>query len=220
MEFKTRPDTTDAKVIDEVIKRNVYEHKKFGFFIRDCPIWLDLGGNIGTFTWLASSKGSKVFSFEPEPENFKFLVENTKDCERVQVFQEGVVAGSDGTLELYICKGDYNKYRHTIFKKRGRQSIQIKVRNFQKILEEFKPNGIKIDIEGAEIELLESVEKWPDHVTHIVFEYSFDIDPSIARFKGIIDSLSKQFQVHHRKVDWTLEKWMYFPQAILVYCKR
>jgi FkbM family methyltransferase len=220
MQFKTRPDTTDAKVIDEVIKRNVYEHKKFGFFIRDCPIWLDLGGNIGTFTWLASSKGSKVFSFEPEPENFELLVENTKDCKQVHVFQEGVVAGPDGTLDLYICKGDYNKYRHTIFKKRGRQSIQIKVRNFQKVLEEFRPSGIKIDIEGAEIELLESVEKWPDHVTHIVFEYSFDIDPSIARFKSIIDSLSKQFQVHHRKVDWTLEKWMYFPQAILVYCKR
>jgi hypothetical protein len=169
---------------------------------------------------LASSKGSKVFSFEPEPENFELLVENTKDCKQVQVFQEGVVAGPDGTLDLYICKGDYNKYRHTIFKKRGRQSIQIKVRNFQKVLEEFRPSGIKIDSEGAESELLESVEKWPDHVTHIVFEYSFDIDPSIARFKNIIDSLEKLFQVHHRKVDWTLEKWMYFPQAILVYCKR
>jgi hypothetical protein len=47
MEFRTRPDTTDAKVIDEVVKRNVYEHKKFGFLLSDCPTWLDLGANIG-----------------------------------------------------------------------------------------------------------------------------------------------------------------------------
>ena len=222
MNFTTRPGTTDQKVIDEVIKRNVYEHKKFGFFIKDCPIWLDLGANIGTFTCLASSKGSHVVSFEPESDNFKLLGENItlNDSKNTIVFQEGVVAGPDSTIDLYLCKGEYNKYRHTIFKKRGRQSIKINVRNFKKVLEEFKPNGIKIDIEGAEIELLESIENWPSYVTHIAFEYSFDIDPSIARFKKIVDHLATQFQVQHRKVDWTLEKWLYFPQAIIVYCKR
>jgi len=215
--MKTRPGTTDEKVVDEVLKRNVYEHKKFGFFIKDCPIWLDLGANIGTFTWLARSKGCQVFAFEPEPDNFQLLQENTSGA---NLYQEGVVAGPDATVDLYLCKGDYNKYRHTIFKKRGRTSIKIKVRNFKKVLEEFRPNGIKIDIEGAEIELLESVKTFPEYVTHLVFEYSFDIDPSIARFKNIIDQLSKQFHVHHRKVDWTLDKWTFFPQAIIVYCKK
>lgn len=220
--FNSRDGTTDVKVIDEVIKRNVYEHKKFGFLIKDAPIWLDLGGNIGTFTCLASSKGCSVFTFEPEPDNFRLLSENVEvnNSQNVVLYREGVVAGPDGTLDLYLCKGDYNKYRHTIFKKRGRQSIQIKVSNFKRVLESVKPNGVKIDIEGAEIELLESITEWPSHVTHIVFEYSFDIDPSIARFKSIVDSLATQFSVHHRKVDWTLEKWMFFPQAILVYCLR
>ena len=222
LKFITRPDTTDQKVIDEVITRHVYEHKKFGFKIDDCPLWLDLGANIGTFSCLASSKGCKVVAFEPEPDNFRLLNENIKEnsLQGVTVFQEGVVAGPDGTLDLYLCKGDYNKYRHTIFKKRGRDSIQIKVRNFRSVLEEFRPNGVKIDIEGAEIELLESITEWPECVTHIAFEYSFDIDPSISRFKKIVDCLSTQFHVHHRKVDWTLDKWQWFPQAILVYCKR
>jgi FkbM family methyltransferase len=222
MNFITRPDTTDQKVIDEVVTRNVYEHKKFGFKIDECPVWVDLGANIGTFTCLASSKGCRVIAFEPEPDNFRLLGENvrTNSCSQATLFQEGVVAGPDGSVDLYLCKGEYNKYRHTIFKRRGRHSISIKTRNFQKVLEEYKPNGVKIDIEGAEIELLESTLVWPDHVTHIVFEYSFDVDPSIARFKAIVDSLATQFRVFHRKVDWTLEKWMWFPQAILVYCKR
>jgi FkbM family methyltransferase len=221
LSFSIRPDTTDIKVIDEVIKRNVYEHKKFGFLIADAPVWLDLGGNIGTFTCLAASKGLQVFTFEPEPDNYTLLHENLKNNRlTANVFKEGVVAGPDGSLDLYLCKGDYNKYRHTIFKIRGREKITIQVRNFKKLMNEVKPNGIKIDIEGAEIELLESIKIWPKFVTHIVFEYSFDIDPSIKRFKNIVDSLATQFSVHHRKVDFTAEKWNFYPQAILVYCKK
>jgi len=222
MEFVTRENTTDQKVIQEVIKRNIYERKKMNFFIKDSPIWFDLGANIGTFTCLAASKGCKVISFEPEPDNFRLLNENIKlnNLSNVICYQEGVVSGESGNLDLYICKGDYNKYRHTIYKVRGRETITIKVRNFKSILDEFKPTGIKIDIEGAEIELLESVKEWPSYVTHIVFEYSFDFDKSIKRFKDIIDSLSKQFEVFHNKFDETKETWDFYPAAIIVYCKR
>jgi FkbM family methyltransferase len=220
LQFNSRPETTDVKVIAEVIKRNVYERKKMNFFIKDSPKWLDLGGNIGTFTCLAASKGCSVVTFEPEPDNFKLLTENVElnKSNNVTLYQEGVVVGDSGTLDLYVCKGDYNKYRHTICKKRGRATIPIKVRNFKSVLNEYRPTGVKIDIEGAEIEILESMKTWPDFVTHIVFEYSFDIDKSIPRFKKIIDSLSKQYEVFHSKFDETKPTWEFFPQAILVYC--
>lgn len=222
LNFITRPNTTDDKVIIEVIKKNVYERKKMNFFIKDSPVWLDLGGNIGTFTCLAASKECSVITFEPEPDNFKLLTENVElnKSKNVTLYQEGVVAGSDGILDLYVCKGNYNKYRHTIHKVRGRQTITIQVKNFKSILEKFKPTGVKIDIEGAEIEILESMKEWPDFVTHIVFEYSFDVDKSIPRFKAIIDSLSKQYKVFHSKFDETKEKWEFYPFAIIVYCKR
>lgn len=222
LQFATRDNTTDQKVIHEVIKQNVYERRKMNFFIKDSPVWLDLGANIGTFTCLALSKGCRVIAFEPEPDNFRLLNENVElnKLSGVQCYQEGVVAGESGDLQLYICKGDYNKYRHTIYKKRGRESITIKVRNFKSILEEFKPTGIKIDIEGAEIEILESMKEFPDFVTHIVFEYSFDFDKSIKRFKNIIESLSKQFEIFHRAFDDTKETWDFYPPAIIVYCNR
>ncbi len=75
-------------------------------------------------------------------------------------------------------------------------------------------------LQGAEIDILESVTQWPSHVTHLVFEYSFDVDPSIARFRAIIERLQETFQVYHRKVDWTREKYDYFPAALIVYAKR
>jgi FkbM family methyltransferase len=223
-EFKIRPGTTDEKVVEEVIKRNCYEHKKLGFFLKDCPVWLDLGGNIGTFCCKASEHGCKVISYEPEEENFQILNDNVRaNASNVVTVKSGVVAGPTGELELYLCKGDYNKYRHTIFKKRGRQSVTIQVKNFKEALAEHKPNGVKIDIEGAEIDILDSMEPgdWPDHVTHLVFEYSFDIDSSTARFKRIVDKLREAFAtVHHRKVNFEEEHFKHWPAAVIVYAKK
>ena len=225
MQFITRPDTTDQKVFEEVITRNVYEHKKIGFFLRDCPVWLDLGGNIGTFCCKASSQGCKVVSFEPEEDNYRLLCENVAlNKSNVTTVQACVVASDAKEVELFLCKGDYNKYRHTIFKKRGRHSVKLPAVNFKQTLTRYRPQGVKIDIEGAEIAILESMtpEEWIlSSVTHIVFEYSFDIDPSIQRFKRIIESLKKAFPVvHHRSINWELEKWEYFPAAVIVYAKK
>lgn len=224
MEFYQRPETTDQKVIDEVVKRNVYEHKKTGFLLKNSPVWLDLGGNIGTFACKASEAGCKVISYEPEPENYDFLCRNIERNKSNAIpIKAGVVAGEAGTLDLYVCGGVYNKYRHTIFKKRGRKSITIDVHNFREVLEKYKPNGIKLDIEGAEIDILDSMkpDDWPDCVNQVTFEYSFDIDPSIARFKRIVDNLGAHFDiVHHRKMDWTKEKYEYWPAAVMVYAKK
>jgi len=228
MEFETRPNTTDQKVIEEVITKNSYERKKDKFFLKDAPIWLDLGGNIGTFTCKACNEGcKKVITFEPENENYKLLLKNIEKnnfMEKVIPIQAGVIAKENvSELDLYICKGDYNKYRHTIFKKKGRSTMTIKVQNFKKVLKKYKPNGVKLDIEGAEIEILESMkpEDWPDHVTHLVFEYSFDVDPSIKRFKNIIDNLKSHFSfVHHRKMHWDQEEYKFWPPATLIFCKK
>jgi len=228
MEFETRPDTTDQKVIDEVIKRNVYERKKDNFFLKDAPIWLDLGGNIGTFTCKACNSGcKKVISFEPEIDNFNLLKRNIKKnnfSKKVTPIRAGVVAQENiKELKLYLCKGNYNKYRHTIFKKRGRQSIKIPVQNFKKILKKYRPNGIKIDIEGAEIEILESMKPsdWPKHVTHLVFEYTFDVDPSVDRFRKIIENLKQNFEfVHHKKMSPDLKEYKFWPPCVNVFCKK
>lgn len=224
MEFYQREGTTDQKVIEEVVKRNVYEHKKTGFLLKNSPVWLDLGGNIGTFACKASAAGCKVISYEPEPENYDYLCRNIeRNRSNATPIKAGVVAGETGTLDLYVCRGDYNKYRHTIFKKRGRPTITIEVHNFKEVLEKYKPNGIKLDIEGAEIDILDSMEPddWPECVNQVTFEYSFDIDPSIVRFKRIVDKLGAHFDiVHHRKIDWTKEKYEYWPAAVMVYARK
>ena len=45
-----RLETTDVKVIPEVLTKYAYQKKSIGFLIEKEDIWLDLGANIGTFS--------------------------------------------------------------------------------------------------------------------------------------------------------------------------
>jgi len=56
-------------------------------------------------------------------------------------------------------------------------------------------------------------------IRKLVFEYSFDIDPSIARFMSIIDQLRQYFDVvNYSKVKATEQFYRYFPAMTMVYC--
>lgn len=110
------------------MKKNVYERKKINFEIQKNEIWLDLGANIGTFSLFCLSKNAKVIAFEPEPKNFEILEKNIKFNhfeKNIKIFQQAVSL-NNGYLPLYLCKGDYNKYRHTLCFKRGREFINVK----------------------------------------------------------------------------------------------
>lgn len=227
LKFQIRPDTTDIKVIDEVIHRNSYQKRSIDFFIGEGQSWLDLGGNIGTFAVLALSLGAqKVICYEPEPENFELLSLNLRlndfELGRYQLHQSAVSAeGANEPIELYICRGDYNKYRHSLIKIRGRPTIKVDCVSLDQVRKAYPEiNAIKMDIEGAEIEILEKYDNWWG-IDKLVFEYSFDVDPSIPRFLNIIEKLKKSFStVHYTKVKADESEYKYYPRATMVFCLR
>lgn len=227
VELEIRPDTTDIKVIDEVLKNGVYQKPSISFKPENKETWLDLGGNIGTFALYAMSQGCNVISYEPEPQNCNLFKINLSKNEHLLhsvnwKLIEKAIGTYDGETELYLCKGTYNKYRHTLYKKRGRQSIKIPICSFKNEMNKYKPDGIKIDIEGTEIDILESItlSDWKHWNTKkLVFEYSFDIDPSIPRFIKIIQSLRQYFsEVHYTKVKENELEYKHFPAMTIVYC--
>jgi len=211
--FNTRPNTTDQQVIKEVIKNKCYLKK--GITIESTDVWLDLGANIGTFTVQAALLGAKVIAFEPEPENYKLLLENislNKVEDRV-ISHQAAISMKTGTSDLYLGSSEYQKYTHTLFRIRGRNSIPVKTCNIQDYLG--LVNAVKMDIEGTEIEILESIDDWK--VKKLVFEYSFNRDRSIGRFNAIIDKLRRSYTVNFKKMPDS-ETYDYFPSGVLVYC--
>ncbi len=221
-----RPNTTDIKVIDEVLKRNVYEKKKLNFFLEPGERWLDLGGNIGTFALLVLSRGGSVVSCEPELDNLGLMIKNLKhnfpQDNRWKIIPKAVIIGIKKQVDLYLCKGEYNKYRHTIYPKRGRKKVKVDSIDIRKILKNDNFDAIKIDIEGAEIDILENMK--PNDfkgINKLVYEYSFDIDSSIPRFLDIIDKLKLIFSVvSYSKVNPNELEYKYFPAATMVFCIR
>ena len=132
-----RPQTTDAKVVEEVIVGHAYQNKTAGLVIESDDVWLDLGGNIGTFALFALATGAKVVSVEPEPENASLLRDNLAanatdfgpglakhptakrpaaldNTARYDVVEAGVGVTA-GKATLHLCSGEYNKYRHTMY---------------------------------------------------------------------------------------------------------
>lgn len=218
-----RPQTTDEKVIPEVLQKNVYQSRKYNFFLEPGDRWLDLGGNIGTFSLLCLNKGLNVVTYEPEPENFHLLLKNIEtNFPKSKLFKcfPQAIGLTSAKMPLYICKGEYNKYRHTLCPKRGRETIEVSVIPIAKIIQKYRINCIKIDIEGYEIELLEKIPLEDfEGIKKLVYEYSFDIDKSIPRFLKIVEKLEKHFKhVSYDKVKPNELEYNYFPPCVNVYC--
>jgi FkbM family methyltransferase len=218
-----REDTTDIKVVEEVLKRNVYE--KQGLVIEDTDRWLDLGGNIGTFALLAMSRGAYVSTYEPEITNVNLLALNMRSNfpdKPVNIRQCTVSTSHEAFTNLYLCKSNNNKYRHTIVPVRGRKAVKVPNVHIKDVFNTDRFNAIKMDVEGAEIPILELLTP-TDYanfgIKKLVFEYSFDVDKSIPRFMNIINTLKQYFnQVIFTKVKPDEAEYSYYPAMTIVYC--
>ena len=89
-----------------------------------------------------------------------------------------------------------------------------------KLLEQYPDiNGVKVDAQGAEIEIVEAVQDWRN-VTKLVLEYDFEYRPSLRAFHAFVDELRKHFpSVQHAKLKKTGD-FVGFPNGVLVFATR
>lgn len=138
----------------------------------------DIGANIGVLTLLmakhADSTVAKVYSFEPEPRNFEQLRHNININELHQkVFPKQMALGaSDGEVSLHI-RGTAGEGRHSIAEEKGAtDSITVALATCAGFAaqENAYPNVIKIDVEGAEGQVLQGItELLVDHPPRDIF---------------------------------------------------
>ena len=144
---------------------------------------VDLGANLGVYTRQMASCARQVIAFEPDPWTLAALQSNLADLDNVTI--ENAAAGTtDETVFLY---------RHTRFAEdpmsrseassviaskgdvAGKDAVAVRQIDFIRYLEDLDEEiGIlKIDIEGAEVNLLEALFDKPDlmeRVSHIFVE--------------------------------------------------
>ena len=111
----------------------------------------DVGANVGYHTTAFASRARQVISFEPNPQNFALLQQNTADHDRVTRYQ-AAVSNTAGTG--YIDDFDpavYGNFGHMTM---GTSGVQVPCMTLDS-MSHTPPDLIKIDVEGHEYEVLQ-----------------------------------------------------------------
>ena len=180
IKFYYRDGFSDLKTFEEVLDRKVYLKK--GMTIVKNENWMDCGGNVGAFTLLACSFGANVTVYEPDPYNCELIQKNLDLNGFKATIKQAALVHDDRKEVILFIGNNNNVWRNSIVKKWNDKGLKVKCVNFNRESTNF--NCCKMDIEGAEMLILENTDKVFDK---LVYEWSFDIDPSLKRFWDIIE---------------------------------
>ncbi len=126
----------------------------------------DFGANIGKFSRIMGITGAEVHAFEPDPETCDTLRKNVADLPNIIVHQQAVGAhAGHATLrrvpdfeEDKLINSQASSIVYTNERMQGGDTFQVGVVSFWDLLAKHRvPKIIKMDIEGAELDILESL---------------------------------------------------------------
>lgn len=146
--------------------------------IKEDDTVIDIGAHVGIFTLKAAAKAKRVIAIEPDPINYSLLVSNVKrnDLENVSTLNMAV-SDFKGTAKLHIGSASVfptitpeliSTEHHA--RRRYDKYIIVKVSTLDELLEKSDlttVDFIKIDVEGAELQVLKGARKTIANNNHI-----------------------------------------------------
>ena len=134
-------------------------------YVNKDSICLDIGANIGSFTVFLASIARHVYAFEPEPNNFKQLEENTtyfgspinsstSHLNNIKIVNYAV-SDKLGINTLHMCPTDNGMHR--LYNSKwcdGGEQIEVKTTTIDFFTNNNKISFIKIDVEGWEYHVI------------------------------------------------------------------
>ncbi|HSF45592.1 MAG TPA: FkbM family methyltransferase [Chitinophagaceae bacterium] len=166
-------------------------------------LMLDVGANIGWYSVvMAKHAGLKIYSFEPDPHNFRCLTQNitNNNIEDVHPFQYAV-ADRETKMKLHLYK-TYNTGRHSLIDhgKTGKY-VEVDTVTIDGFMKKQGLTGqvvelFKIDIEGFEMAAFRGAKETLKNTRFIFSEFSPEIMESIhedpANFTDLFENLGFQ----------------------------
>ena len=138
---------------------------------------IDLGANVGDYTRMMASVAKRVIAFEPDPWTLEVLQANVADLENVSI--EKAAAGTrEGRVLLYrhvrfednpILYSESSSLIANKINVSEEGAVEVRQIDFIGYLERLNEDigVIKVDIEGAEVDLLEALLDRPDIMKRI-----------------------------------------------------
>ena len=211
-----------------VYNRNITEAKEIynSIFLRqdynlvinnDSPIIIDCGAHIGLATIYFKKKFplAKITAIEANPQTLKYLKKNinASHLKDVNVIW-GALSQESGTLPLYIDPNNINPWSwdDSIIKdiwsnrpsRKTKKIIQVPAIHLSELITS-KVDLIKMDIEGAECEVIEEAEKKLDLVNSIIIEVHPTEKTPLSNLRKIQSLLQiHDFKIKEYPVDWAI----------------
>jgi autotransporter strand-loop-strand O-heptosyltransferase len=172
---------------------------------------VDIGANIGVFSRYACERGAnKVYSYEPEPLNFKCLTSNSDGYNIVPI--NSAVSNVSGSVSFNVKSssgihtlGSLNTIQN---ENEYKYSIDVESVTFDKLISDNNITNIdllKIDVEGSELDIVYSMNKSHfDIINKIVLEYHHNVfgmnEETRSNFVNYIKSMgfNNSFILHLR----------------------
>ena len=175
----------------DLTKSNIH-HSRYMLYDHD---WLrklrintviDIGANVGEFTWIFSKlfSGAEIFAFEPLPNCYRQLQERTKNRNNIHCYNVGL-GNEDGSMEIH--ESDWHpassfremdslhkmNYPHSS----GSKDLTVNIKRLDDVLEGEKLVDnifIKMDVQGFEDEVIKGGNKIFSKAKVIIVEVSFE----------------------------------------------
>ncbi len=137
---------------------------------------LDCGANMGisVLYFALNYPNHKIIAFEPENEVYEVLEENVKtfELQNVTIYKKAV--WTEQTELIFHTDGGMGGRLNTIYNNSLAEVTKVKTIELKTLLNE-TVDFLKIDIEGAEVDVLKDCKGKLSLVKHLFFEYHNDI---------------------------------------------
>jgi len=161
-----RSSSSDMHLIYQILLKSRYKAEYFFPNQINPKTILDIGGNIGiTSIFLAKTfPKATIYSFEPVIDNFEILKKNTQKYKNIKIFNYGL-GSQNGSFKLYLSKDSENFGGVSLFPSVGggtesESYSNCDVKEINAVIKDINISSIdliKIDTEGAEYDILKSL---------------------------------------------------------------
>ncbi|MFT3867087.1 MAG: FkbM family methyltransferase [Nibricoccus sp.] len=174
-----RPGTSDAATFDEVFLSREYNVPFANFSPSHI---LDLGANVGyaSVYFAARWPQARILAVEPSSQNLSLLEKNTHPWGRIVTLQAAVWSHAT-TMQIANPDGDANAFRMT--EASGPVQEKIPAYTIPQLIERLGCTRLpllKMDVEGAEVEIFRADTSWLDLIDVMVIELHDRLVPKCA----------------------------------------
>lgn len=158
--------------------------------LRRGDVVMDCGAYIGSFSAAALEQGAaRAACYEASPKNAVLLRDNmARYGNRVRIVEKALVAGREASVALTLS--GFSGANSILPHKNRPKHVEVRAANFRAELARLRPSVVKIDIEGAEYDILDHMNPGDlDGVQAIFIEFHpiEDREARILKIRSLLE---------------------------------